>query len=116
MINERIALIMLNGSVGNVANDPHHTKEFYHSIQNFAMVSLQYCEKKNFSKLEETTRIVTKLFNEGNEIVKNGIINVYLYTLAHALDKQQALKEKVLRLLPKEIAQENTRQHYSCGV
>lgn len=116
MINERIALLMLNGSVGNVDNDRHYTKEFYQSMQNFAVVSLQYCENKNYNKLQETTRIATKLFNEGNEIVKNGIVNVYLYTLAHALDKQQDVKDKVMHYLPKEITLENNRQHYCSGM
>ena len=103
MINERIALVMLNGEVGTVKNDPHHSKEFYQSMQTFATASLQHCEKGNFKKFEDSIKVARKLYNEGNETVKNGIANVYLYTLSHALDKQTELSKKIAAVFPKEF-------------
>lgn len=116
MINERIALVMLNGEVGQIPNDPHHTKEFYSSMQTFATSSLKQCEEGNLKKFEECIMVARKLYKDGNETVKNGISNVYLYTLSHALDKQTELKEKIVKLFPKELLEENKRQHYCSGI
>jgi hypothetical protein len=39
MITERIALVMLDGEVVNDNSDPHHTRQYYKSIQAFANAS-----------------------------------------------------------------------------
>ena len=116
MINERIALVMLNGEVGTVENDPHHTKEFYQSMRTFATSSLRHCERGNFKKFEDSIKVARKLYNDGNETVRNGIVNVYLYTVSHALDKQTEVIKKIAALFPKELLTENNRQHYSSGI
>jgi len=81
MINERIAIVMLDGEMPNNVNDPHHTKQFYKSLQAFADISLQLYEERKFKKLEPLLNVALKLFKEGNETVKNGIVNVYPYTI-----------------------------------
>lgn len=91
MINERNALVMLIGEVPSGVNDPHHTKAFYKTIQSFADSSLEQCEKGNLKKFERFLNVALKLFKEGNETVKNGIVNVYLFTVTHALDKKAQL-------------------------
>jgi hypothetical protein len=116
MINERIALVMLDGKVPNNVNDPHHTKQFYKSIQSFANISLRLCEEGKFKKLETFLKVALKLFKDGNATVKNGIVNVYLYTLSHALDKQSSASTRIDSILPKELRLEYTRQHYTSGM
>lgn len=87
MITERIALVILDGEVVNDNKDPHHTKQYYKSNQAFANASLTLCEEGKFKKLESFIKVAFKLFKEGNEIVKNGIVNVYLFTLSRSLDQ-----------------------------
>lgn len=116
MITERIAIVMLDGEVLNSENDPHHTKQFYKSIQAFAHVSLRLCEEGKFKKLEQFLKIAFKLFSEGNETVKNGILNVYLYTLSQAFDKQAELRNWVEPFMPGELRLEYARQLYAKGM
>lgn len=116
MINERIAIVMLDGEVPSGENDRHHTKQFYKSIQSFAQVSLRLCEEGKFKKLERFLKLALKLFKEGNETVKNGIVNIYLYTLAHALYNQEGARTWIEPFMPKELRLEYARQHYSSGM
>lgn len=116
MITERIATVMLDGEVPNAKNDPHHTKQFYKSIQSFAYVSLRLCEEGKYKKLEQFLKLACKLFKEGNETVKNGIVNVYLFTLSQALDKQAQARKWIEPFMPKELRFEYARQHYASGM
>ena len=68
MITERIALVMLDGEVPECKNDPHHTQQFYKSIQAFANVSLTLCEQGKFKKLESFLKVAFKLFSDGLHI------------------------------------------------
>lgn len=80
MITERIALVMLDGEAFNDNSDPHHTRQYYKSIQAFANASLTLCEGGKFKKLQSFIKVAFRLFKEGNETVKNGIVNViYLH-------------------------------------
>jgi len=116
MINERIALVMLEGEVPEAGNDPHHTKQFYKAIQNFAVGTLSLCEQKKFIKLERHLKVALKLFREGNDNVRNGIINVYLYTLSHSLDKEQQYARWINTYMPQELQYEITRQHNTSAI
>jgi hypothetical protein len=116
MINERIAIVMLEGELPATENDPHHTKQFYKSLQSFANASLRLCEEGKFKKLEQFLNVALKLFKEGNERVKNGIVNVYLYTLSHSLDKQAAARRWIEPFMPNELRLEYARQHYASGM
>ena len=116
MINERIALVMLDGKVPNNVNNPNHTKLFYKSIQCFANISLRLCEEGKFKKLEAFLKVALRLFREGNVTVKNGIVNVYLYALSRALDNQSSASAWIDSILPKELILEFTRQHYASGM
>ena len=116
MINERIAIVMLEGEVPKSENDPHHTKQFYKSIQVFANASLRLCEEGKFKKLEQFLKVAFKLFKEGNETVKNGIVNVYLHTLSHSLDSQQAARRWIEPFMPQELRLEFVREHYASGI
>lgn len=111
MINERIALVMLEGEVPQTGNDPHHTKQFYKAIQNFAIGTLSLCEQKKFITLERHLKVALKLFKEGNDNVRNGIINVYLYTLSHTLDKDHQHSRWIEAYMPGELQCEIARQH-----
>lgn len=117
MINERIALVMLEGEIPiNNEPDPHYTKRLYQAMQNFADASLHLSEVGKTKKFEEYLKVGLKLFNEGNENVKNAIINVYLFTISHALDKQAQLVKFVQRVFPKELMREYNKFHYASGV
>lgn len=116
MINERIAIVMLDGEVATNENDPHHTKQFYKSIQLFADVSLKLCEEGKFKKLEQFLKVALKLFKEGNNSVKNGIVNVYLFTLSSSLDRKEGARKWIEPFMPKELRLEYARQHYASGM
>lgn len=116
MINERIALVMLDGEVPSAIGDPHHTKQFYRSIQAFADVSLRLCEEGKFKKLERLLLVACKLFRNGNETVKNGIVNVYLFTLSRALDQQPAARKWIEPFMPDELRLEYARLQYVSGI
>ena len=117
MINERIALVMLEGEIpANSVPDPHYTKRLYKAMQNFADASLQLCEAGKTKKFEEYLKVALKLFKEGNETVKNAIVNVYLFTISHALDKHAQLIHYMKRIFPKELMTEFHKLHYASGV
>ncbi|MBT1706470.1 DUF7674 family protein [Chryseosolibacter indicus] len=116
MINERIALVMLNGEVPGRAGDPHHTKQYYHTIQDFAYASALLCEKGQFKKLEEFLWVAWKLFKEGNETVKSGIVNVFLFTLSRAMDQHPNAKKNIEPFMPGELRLEYARMLYAPAV
>jgi hypothetical protein len=111
MINERIALVMLEGEIPEGEADPHYTKRFYKSIQSFTDASVSLCEQKHYRKLERYLRVAFKLFKEGNETVKNGIMNVYLYSLSRSLALHENEKKWVYENMPAELRIEYMRQH-----
>jgi hypothetical protein len=116
MINERIALVMLDGDVPLLAGDPHHTKQYYKSIQAFADASVKLCEEGKFRKLEQFMIVAWKLFKDGNETVKNGIVNIYLFSLSRVMDMQQGVRKSIEPLMPKELRLEYARLHYISGL
>ena len=118
MINERIALVMLEGEIPTTDNvpDPHDTNRLYTAVQNFATVSLKLCEVGKTRKFEEYLKVASKLYKEGNETVKNAIINVYLFTISHAMDMKAQLAKHVERIFPKELMSVYYTFHYSSGL
>lgn len=107
---------MLDGEVPPSDDDPHYTRRFYKSIQAFANISLRLCEEQKFKKLERFLAIACKLFKEGNETVKNGIVNVYLFTLSRSLDVQPGARKWIEPFMPGELRMEYARLHYVKGV
>ena len=116
MITERTALVMLEGEIPKSENDPHYTMHYYQSIQVFAQATLALCEQNNFKKLNRHLRVVLKLFNGGNDTVRNGIVNVYLHTVSHFLDTHRAHKKWMEAYMPAELQKEYARQHYTSGI
>jgi len=117
MINERIALLLLNGEAGRFAdNNSHYTREFYHCMEGFASASVATCRSGNLKKFESHLNIAKKLYADGNETVRNGIVNVFLYKALDMLDKIPAAKRIAEQCLPKELLNEIHRQHYCSGM
>ena len=116
MINERIALVMLDGEVPGNADDYHYTRQYYKSVKVFADASLELCEAGKMKKLERFLQVAWKLFKEGNETVKNGILNVYLFTLSIVMDEKAALRKQIEQLMPRDLYNEYRRLHYVSGV
>ena len=116
MINERTALVMLDGEVPNDPGDPHHTRQFYKSVQAFADITMKLCEEGRYQKFEKFWTLACKLFREGNETVKNGIVNVYLFTLSRSIDKHPLARKIVDELMPRELKSEYVRLHYASGM
>jgi hypothetical protein len=117
MINERIALLLLNGEAGRLANDnSHYTREFYHCMEGFAKASVATCQSGNLKKFESHLNIAKKLYAEGNETVKNGIVNVFLYKALDMLDQIPAARKAAEKCLPAELLEEMSRQHYCSGM
>jgi hypothetical protein len=116
MINERIALLVLNGEAGKVSRDPHYTKEFYQCMEGFAKTSVAVCKANKVEKFESHLRVAKKLYLDGNETVKNGILNVFLFSVLDSLDQIPAFKALAQRILPDEMLAEVSRQHYSSGI
>ena len=116
MITERIALVMLDGEVLNDSSDPHHTRQYYKSIQEFANASLTLCEEGKFKKLQRFIKVAFMLFKEGNETVKNGIVNVYLFTLSRSVDQNPSSRKWVEPFMPKELRIEYARLLYASGM
>ncbi len=116
MINERIALVMLDGEIENSADDRHHTRQLYRSIQGFADSSLKLCEEEKFEKLKQFLKVALKLFKEGNATVRNAIVNVYLFTLSRYMDEQPVGKKRIEPFLPHELRIEYGKMHYTSGM
>ncbi len=116
MITERMALVMLDGEIATSANDPHYTKRYDESIQRFAQATLTLCEQKNFKKADRYLNVALKFFKEGNDTVRNGIVNVFLYTVSIFLDTHPVQKKWIEAYLPNELQKEYVRQLYSSGV
>ena len=116
MINERIAVVLLNGDAVPGLRDPHYTRQFYQSMRSFAQASLRLCDEGKFQKLEQFFQVALKLFKDGNMTVKNGVVNVYLYTLSEALDRQRDTRRFIEPFMPKELRTEYARLHYISGV
>jgi hypothetical protein len=116
MINERIALVMLDGAVPTSHGDPHHTRQFYKSVQAFADFSGKLCTEGKFKKLQSLLLVAAKLFKDGNETVKNGIVNVYLYTLSRVIDQQPNARKCLEPFMPMELRLAYARMLYSSGM
>jgi hypothetical protein len=117
MINERIALLLLNGEAGRLTNNnAHYTREFYHCLEGFANTSVATCQSGNLKKFESHLNIARKLYDDGNETVKNGIVNVFLFQALDVLDKIPAARSVAERCLPEELLREIRRQHYCSGI
>lgn len=103
MINERLALILLNGEIPDSKEpDPHYTKRFYACVKGFAEASFAMCVRGKFKKFEEYLKIALKLFKEGNETVKNAIVNIYLFSISNDLYHKSNLTTYVQKAFPKE--------------
>jgi hypothetical protein len=109
-----MALVMLDGELHSEKNDPYYTRQFYKSIQAFADASLQLCEEGRFKKLQRFLAVAEKLFRDGNATVKNGIENVYLYTLSHAFGNPSQGKW-IEPFLSNELRLVCKRLHYVSG-
>ena len=83
---------MLDDEVESTA-DRNHTRQLYRAIQGFADSSLKLCEEEKFEKLKQFLKVVLKLFKEGNATVRNGIVNVYLYTLSRYMERAAVRRE-----------------------
>lgn len=94
---------MLDGGVSCEAGDPHYTNHYYKSIQAFADASVKLCEERKFKKLEQFLAVAWKLLRDGNAPVKNGITNVYLFTLSQVMDQQREVRVSIEPLMPKEL-------------
>ena len=116
MINERIALLLLNGEAGRLPNNSHYTREFYHCMEGFASASVAICQSGNLKKFESHLNIAKKLYSDGNETVKNGIVNVFLYKALNMLDQIPAARRVAEKCLPQELLREINRQHYCSGM
>jgi hypothetical protein len=114
MINERIALLLLNGEAGRIANNSHYTREFYHCMEGFANASVATCQSGNLKKFESHLNIAKRLYRDGNETVKNGIVNVFLFRALDTLDQIPAARTIAEKCLPEELLREINKQHY-CG-
>ena len=116
MINERIALVLLNGEAGTLKNDPHYRREFYHCMETFATASVAVCQSGNLRKFESHLKVARKLYSEGNETVKNGIINVFLFKALDTIDQFPSARQIADQCLPGELLKEINRLHYSSGL
>lgn len=116
MITEKIALVMLEGEVPAVTEGAQLARQYYTSIQHFAEASLRLCEQNKFRKLERFLVVACKLFKEGNQTVRNGIVNVYLYTLSRSLDLRPAAHKSIEPFMPLELRLEYARQLYARGI
>ena len=116
MITERIALVMLDGEVPERKDDPHYTRQFYKSIQAFANASLKLCEEGKFKKLEQFLKVAFRLFKEGNETVKSGIVDIYLYTLSHSLDQQPNARKWIEPFMPGELRIAYAQLHHASSL
>ena len=116
MINERIALLMLNGEAGKIARDSHYTREFYQCMEGFASASIAVCQSQNLKKFESHLNVARKLYTDGNETVKNGIVNVFLFKVLDMLDNYPGARLVARKCLPEQLLQEVNRQHYCSGL
>ncbi len=116
MINERIALLLLNGESGKIARDSHYTREFYQCMEGFASASISVCRAQNLKKFESHLIVASKLYTDGNETVKNGIVNVFLFKVLDILDNYPGAKQVAKKCLPEQLLHEVNRQHYSSGL
>ena len=116
MINERIALLLLNGEAGRLSNNSHYTREFYHSMEGFAGASVATCRSGNLRKFENHLKLAKKLYVEGNETVRNGIVNVFLFKTMDTFDQIPAARCMAEKYLPADLLQEIDRQHYASGM
>jgi len=55
--------------------------------------------------------VALKLFREGNNTVKAGVTDIYLYTLSHSLDRHNNQQRWIEAFMPDELRAEYTRQH-----
>ena len=116
MINERIALLLLNGESGRLSHNAHYTREFYRCMEGFATASVDTCRSGNLKKFESHLNVAKKLYTDGNETVKNGIVNVFLFKALDTIDQIPAARLIAEKCLPQELLQEINRQHYSSGL
>lgn len=113
MINERLALLQLN-ELGGVTTD--NSQEFYRQLEEFASTAIAMYLSQDLKKFESHLKVISALYSEGNETVKNGIENVFLFKVLDTLDQHPSAKEMARQCLPDQLLQEANRQHYCSGL
>jgi len=116
MIDERTALLMLNGELPESSANSDYTRAFYRSLQNFGHRSQAECERGNLGWFENSLRTALELFRQGNQTVKNAIVNVYLFTVSNAIKANKRLQALMEKLFPVELKEEYHRLLYVSGI
>lgn len=105
-------------SIGKIvfAMKTQQSKNLYKIMQRFADITVSFILNGQLNRAAKCLQIADKLFRSGNIIIKNAIANVFVYSLARVLDKQDKRSHKVLAILPFSLKREYDLQVNSCCI
>jgi len=90
----------------NIANP----ENVYRVMQVFANYTKQLAVTGNLKEVRHCFNIAEKLIQEGNNIVKNGIYNCYLFSVSTIMDLTSPVSQTVKNLLTDSLKKEYYRQ------
>ncbi len=91
------------------------SKDLYQVMERFANITINFMVEGKFNRASKCLLIADKLFHSGNNLIKNAIANVFVYSLALVLDRHDDISKKAFEILPFSLRQEYDLQVNSCG-
>ena len=82
----------------------------YKVMQVFANYTKQLAVTGNLKEVKHCFNVAEKLINEGNNIVKNGIFNCYLFSVSTVMDLTSPVSQTIKNLLTDSLRKEYYRQ------
>ena len=95
---------------------PHPSKNLYKVVQRFADVTIHFILLGQLNRAAKCLKIADRLFQSGNNLLKNAIANVFVYSLSRVLDKHDEISHQVFDILPFSLRKEYELQVNASGV
>lgn len=92
-----------------------NSKNLYKAMQRFADITIGFMVQGKFNRASKCLLTADRLFNSGNNLIKNAISNVFVYSLSRVLDKHDELSTKILEMMPFSLKNEYDLQVNTTG-
>lgn len=92
-----------------------NSKNLYKAMQRFADITIGFMVQGKFNRASKCLLTADRLFHSGNNLIKNAVSNVFVYSLSRVLDKHDELSTKILEMMPFSLKNEYDLQVNTTG-
>lgn len=102
----------INSTLEKTANPTN----IYTAVQCFADFTKNMVTKGNLSEVKHCFNVAEKMLQNGNQVVKNAIRNVYVFSVSKCLDFATPLSYKIKGMMNDSLLKEYKRQILTSGI